>query len=106
MSFRLPMNGSIKHMRIKNKYIRNKHFRNKHWNKSYNQYTSDKVTKHSRWMESGHHSGEYPTAPSDYRRLLNQTRRSNEHQALKKINNGELDTEIPIFHNDASWNWF
>lgn len=118
-------------MRINNKYLRNKAFRNKHWNRirrkshpfdTYNPYglysshmtspVEEQIRRNFEWieqqaraLESGNSGGLFH-ATSGFRRMLNSMRKAQERTAMARIRNGNYDTEMPKFKNDADWFYF
>lgn len=112
-------------MRIENKYIRNRRFRCKAWKRVRYQenpyehthggwyYTTEKkveqnfewIGKRARAIDSGTHK-HWNHASSTFRRELNKQRKAKERHALNRINNGDVEYEIPHFKRDADWLYF
>jgi len=130
----LPFGKFIDTMRIQHKYLRNRHFRLKNWKRIRNTehpfetdmpwffynstecYSAEKqianhferITNHARGLESGfnHVALNYKNAPSDYRRRCNARDKAKVRAAMQKINNGQYETELPVFKQDAGWDYW
>jgi hypothetical protein len=112
-------------MRTENKYIRNRRFRCKAWKRIrclYNPYehtngswywtTEEQVknnfegiAKRARFIDSGSHK-HWNHASASFRRELNKQRKAKERHALARINNGDIEYEVPTFKRDADWLYF
>jgi len=64
------------------------------------------ITERARRLENGSHRVSFDNASSGYRRMLNTRRKAKERAAMQKIRNGQEDVEVPIFKNDAAWNYW
>jgi hypothetical protein len=114
-------------MKIKNKYLRNRVFRSKHWNRIRSEthpyanthgawwfntpeqisHNFESITRHARALENGtRQQWVVWRASSGFRRLLNRGRRAQERVAMQKIRNGQYETEMPFFKQDATWLYF
>jgi len=112
-------------MRTENKYIRNRRFRLKAWKRVRSltnpyEYTHDSwywttekrvesnfewIAKQARAIDSGTHK-HWNHASASFRRELNKQRKAKERHALARINNGDLEYEVPTFKRDADWLYF
>lgn len=120
-------------MKIKHKYIRNRHFRIKNWKRvrclhhpfetycpwfklhtnewsiisTYDEQVKREfeiIEKEARALETG--APTFQNSPSWYRRNLNRKRNARTRVAMKKINAGDYDIEVPFFKNDVDWFYF
>lgn len=118
-------------MRIQNKYLRNRHFRIKYWKRiratehpfetfmpwfrwnSEMIYSAEEqvknhfdwIDKQARHLESGKVFS-MNSAPANFRRTIVRINKAKERQAMQKINNGDYDTEVPLFKQDAAWEYW
>ena len=119
-------------MRIMNKYNRNRHFRHKAWKRIRAQEqpykTSmpfgfggriipewsvegqvkrhfDEIKRKSRAIENGAHKGLFH-ATSEFRRVINKSKKAQVRRAMSKINHGDYDAVLPTFRKDADWLYF
>lgn len=121
-------------MKIQHKYLRNRAFQSKCWNRmrqithpfetympytiwrgtqQYNSYSEEEqIRSNFEWIEIRARSldkGEGPSFwhhPYSCRHLIERQNRAKVKSAMKKINNGYWETEVPIFKYDADWDWF
>lgn len=123
-------------MRIEHKYIRNRAYKSKHWKRIRSQshpyetlcpYSIDdapnwywirrwdveeQIKSHFEWIdkqaraiENGTHKHSHH-APKSFRQVIWNRRKSQERVILKKINNGNYDTDFPLYKKDADYDYF
>lgn len=117
-------------MKNKNRYYRNRNFRIKYWKRIRNQEHPFRtyfpymfgefwdrfsyenqikenfrlISQNARALESGRRG--WFNAPANYRKHLNDKRKAQERAALRKINSGDYEVEVPEFRNNANWLYF